>query len=582
MKTYRILLRSSLPGGLGLLGLVSISSAQWVTQTIQLQSGWNAVYLRVQPFPAACDQVFSNTPVTEVFRYNARMVATQFGTDPTQPWKRPDEWLVWVPSGDELAYVRTLENVVGGTPYLVRTTNAWTLTLKGRPAIPRFDWVPGQPNLVGFQLTPLVDSRPTFANFFRYESAINGAPSFDTNIVQIGPNLEATNLTPHTAYEKIDPALSYWIRAQTRSDYVGPLRVSTTDPDGLVYGTTMNELELRLLNACNSNPSPIIVTLRHVVSETPPANAPPLAGTVPLLYADRTATNWVWLPWPIDQSQSWSLTNGQLLSLRLAVNRAAMTQPGQTNALWQSLFQVSGDSGTFIQVPLSAAYDNGTDQLAAFPYGLWVGQANINEVNCARFDTNGQAEAATAPLPAGGTFPLRLILHAGSDGNNRLLSSAVIAVLQDANSNTVNRIYTDATNVPSGITVVTRVGSAAFGRIRPVGLSGAGFLNELEGAYTVDYDDPLNPFKHMYHPDHNNLRANGTKLPEGEESFTISNRVHFTWNTLPDPVLGTTLWRPDETITGTYRHEILNLRHAPITLRGNFTMKRVSRVGTAQ
>jgi hypothetical protein len=572
----------SLLGGLSLLGLVSVGSAQWATQTLQLTNGWNAVYLRVQPFPAACDQVFSNTPVTEVFRYNARMMATQFGTDPTQPWKRPDEWLVWVPSGDDLAYVRTLENLVGSTAYLIRTTNAWTLTLKGQPAIPRFDWVPGQPNLVGFQLTPMVDSRPTFADFFRYEAAIDGAPSFDkTNIVQIGPNLEATNLTSQTQHRKIDPDVAYWIRAQARSDYVGPLRVATTSPGGLAYGTTVNELELRLLNACNSNPSPIIVTLRHVVSETPPANAPPLAGTVPLLYADRTATNWVWLPWPIDQSQSWTLTNGQLLSLRLAINRAAMSLPADTNAVWQSLLQVSG-SGMFIQVPLSAAYDSGTDQFAAFPYGLWVGQANINEVSCARFGETAQAEVSTAPLPASGTFPLRLILHIGSDGDNRLLSSAVIAAVQDANSNTVNRIYTDAANVPAGAKGMTRVGSAAFGRIRPVGLSGPGFLVGLEGAYTIDYDDPLNPFKHIYHPDHNNLRADGTKLAEGQESFTISNRVHLTWNTLPDPTLGATLWRPDETVTGTYQHEILNLRHTPITLRGSFALKRVSRVGSAQ
>ncbi len=581
MKPHRIPLHSSLLGGLLLLGLASVASAQWVTQTVPLQSGWNAVYLRVQPFPAACDLVFSNLPVTKVFRYNARIMTTQFGTDPTQPWKRPDEWLVWVPSGDESGYVRTLENLVGGTAYLIQATNACTLTLKGHPTIPRFDWVPNQPNLFGFQISPYPESQPTFADFFRYEPAIDGERSFEkTNIVQIGPNLEEINLTPQTAQRKIDPGLAYWIRAQASSDYVGPLRVSTVAPDGLVYGATVDELELRVLNACDTNPSPITVTVRHVASETPPPDAPPLAGAVPLLYADRTATNWIWRAWPTDQSQNWTLTNGQLLSLRLAVNRSAMTPPVQTNALWQSLLQVSGNSGTFIQVPLSVAYASGTDQQAAFPYGLWVGAAYLDEVSCVRFDTNTQAEAASVPLPAGGAFPLRLILHAGSDGNNRLLSTAVIAAIQG--SNAVNRIYTDAANVPAGATIVTRVSSAAFGGISPVGLSGPGFLNELEGTYTVGYDDPLNPFKHVYHPDHNNLGAGGSKLPEGEESFTISNRVHLTWSTLPDPVLGATLWRPDETVTGTYEHEILNLRHTPITLRGAFTLKRVSRVGSAQ
>jgi hypothetical protein len=300
------------------------------------------------------------------------------------------------------------------------------------------------------------------------------------------------------------------------------------------------------------------------------------------LYADRTASNWVWRPWPVDQSQSQTLAPGEILSLRLALNRSAMASPAQTNALWQSLLQVSGSSGTFVQVPISAAYGSGDDQSAPFPYGLWVGEASISEVSCVRFDANAQGEASSAPLPSGGTFPLRLILHASTEGNYRLLSSAVIAATYDANSNIVNRIYTDAAHVPSSATVLTRVSSAAFGRISPVGLSGRGFLNELEGDYIIDYDAPLNPFKHLYHPDHDNLGADGNKLPEGQESFSISNRVQFTWNQVPDPILGATLWRPDETASGIFEHTISNLRHTPVTLRGTFTMRRVSRVGRAE
>jgi len=270
------------------------------------------------------------------------------------------------------------------------------------------------------------------------------------------------------------------------------------------------------------------------------------------------------------------------MTMRLAINRATMPPPAAADYRWQSLLQVSGSSGTFIQVPLSAAYSSGNEQLAPFPYGLWVGEANIREVSCVRFDTNTQAETASAPLPAGGTFPLRLILHAGSDGNYRLLSRAVITTALDGNRNLVNRIYTDDTQMPAGATVVTRIGSAAFGRIPPVGLSGPGFLNVLQGDYTVDYDDPLNPFKHVYQPDHNNLDADGNGLSEGVESFTISNHVTLTWTSVPDPVFGATLWNPAETTTGIYQQEIGNLRHVPIIVRGTFSLKRVSRVGRTE
>ena len=145
----------------------------------------------------------------------------------------------WVPKDGVSEYTRTLENLVGGAAYLIQATNACALSLKGRPILPRIEWVPGQANLVGFQVSPYPELQPTFADFFRYESAIDGDPQLGTNSSsRIGANAGPTNLTSRTALEKIDPGLAYWIHAQKLSDYVGPLRVSTADPDGLVYGRT--------------------------------------------------------------------------------------------------------------------------------------------------------------------------------------------------------------------------------------------------------------------------------------------------------------------------------------------------------
>jgi hypothetical protein len=569
---------------LACVGWVSVASGQWVSQSISLQTGWNAVYLRVQPFPAACDDVFAALPVDRVSGYNARNVSTQFSTDSTQLFRRPDEWLVWVPADGEAVYVRTLENLLGGSTYLVHATNGCTLVLKGRPVFPRLEWVPGQANLVGFQVSSSPERQPTFAEFFRYESAIDGDQHLGTPLIAgIGPGLELVNISSQATRRTIDPDVAYWIHAQRLSDYIGPIRVSTAHPDGLVYGDDLNELLLTIRNVCDTNAPPITVTLRHMNSEMPPDGAPGLIGPVPLLYEDRTTSTWAWRAWPTDQSQNYSLAAGESKTWRLAVNRSAMSPPGVSNALWQSLLQVSGSRGSSIQVPVSAAYSSGASYTAPFPYGLWVGEAFIDAVSCVRFDTNTQAEVASEPLPVGTTFPVRLVLHAGSDGNDRLLSSAVIAAMPDAESNLVNQVYTDVANVPADATILARVASAAFGGIPPLGLSGSGFLSELQGSYVIDYNDPLNPFKHLYHPDHNNLSwDNETLLPEGVESFTISNHVSLTWTNLPDPVLGATLWRPDETVHGVYEHEIGNLRHTPITLRGAFTLRRVSRVGIAQ
>lgn len=583
MKKDSIRLQCSLLGTVLILATASTCLGQWATQTIQLQPGWNAVYLSIHPFPEMCDQVFNNSPIVGAYRSNTRNKTAQFSTDPSKPFDRADEWLTWVPNDGVSGYVRTLEALSGGSAYLIRATNAHTLHLKGIPAIPHMDWVSGRPNLAGFQVSLFPDLQPLFSEFFRYEPAIDAEPYPDrTNIAMIGPGLESINITGQTARRKIEPGRAYWITAQSSSDFVGPLQVKTPTAEGMRYGKEHNELTVRILNTCNSNPAPLSVTIRHVSSETPPAGTPPSAGSVPLLYVDRTDTNWVWRPWPVEQSQTWDLTNGQILHLRLAINRGGMHAPANPNALWQSLLQISCNRGTFIQVPLSAAYDSGTDQLAAYPFGLWVGEAAIKEVTWVHYDSEIEGEATTGPLPAAGSFPMRLILHAGNDGTNRLLSAAVVAAIRNANSNVVHRIYTQRTNVPADATVVTRISSAAYGRIPPVGLSGSGFLGTLEGTYIIDYDDPLSPFKHVFHPDHDNLNTAKEKLPEGRESFSISNRIHLTWNVVPEPGLGATLWRPDETLTGTYEHEIYNLRRTPIVLRGPFTIRRVSKVGAAQ
>ena len=115
----------------------------------------------------------------------------------------------------------------------------------------------------------------------------------------------------------------------------------------------------------------------------------------------------------------------------------------------------------------------------------------------------------------------------------------------------------------------------------PLMLSGEGFLSEVSGQYVLGYDDPLNPFKHLYHPDHDNKPwGTGTILAEGAESFSITNNVRLVWGTNTTSGNYTALWNPDETVTGTYEQTIGNLRRVPIHLRGEFKLRRIARTGT--
>src|SRR4051794_38646892 len=111
----------------GLLLSVSLwfapsAGAQWTTQTISLRSGWNAVYLEIQPEQSDCDVLLAGLPIETVWRWNRRFSSVQFIQDPNQLIREPDAWLVWIPANHPAAGRSTLFILEGGVPYLIKST----------------------------------------------------------------------------------------------------------------------------------------------------------------------------------------------------------------------------------------------------------------------------------------------------------------------------------------------------------------------------------------------------------------------------------------------------------------------------
>lgn len=565
--------------GVGMLLAVRVEPChgQWVVQSVPLQQGWNAVYLAVQPFPPDPAAQFGALPVKSIQRHNLNIGTAQFDTDPADLFLRDDEWLSWRPDDGRSGYVNTLRNLVGDAAYLVQAASNCTWTVTGRPVPPQMNWVAGRFNMAGFQVAQDA-TQPTFAGFFRHEPDIDTSPSYTAErVFTIGTNLAHQNITPRTTQQRIAPGTAYWIMAQGASRYAGGLRVRTANPDGLEFGVREDELDL---SVCNDYGAPVTLTVRHTASAAAPDGFPAVAGVVPLLYLEEGLTNRQWRPWGAGTSLPFSLGTGETLTLRLAVDRPGMGQPVPADGYWQSLVEVGSSCGSLVRVPVSVRKGEPSEELAAWPCGLWIGEASLRAVSLAGLDPAGGHETATAPQAAGGVFPLRLILHAGSDGAVRLLSRAILTTETLADSNVVCRIYADEARVPAAAATATRLSSAAFGMVPPVVLTGAGFGAALGGAYAVGHDDPVNPFKHAYHPDHDNRRAgDGTALPDGAECWSVSNTVALAWGPAAGPGQSAMLWDPAETTTGTYTHSILNLRRVPVTVQGEFTLRRVSRVG---
>lgn len=564
------------------------ATAQWLTQEVPLRAGWNAVYLRVQPYPASCDTQLAGTPVAEVHRYYQRVRVAQFDTDPSKPFRRPAEWLTWRPDDGTNRFVRTLDALTGDTTYLIRATNPVTLRIVGRPVIPRRQWVPGIPNLVGFQIDPAPGAQPTFAAFFGSSPGVPVVGGPEEGLVQeVDANLNGVDLTSRSRRLTVAPGKAYWIRARSHSHFVGPLEVRTVNAHGLFFEDSLHELPIWIKNTSDAT---VTAAVRHVASDSPPAGLSPRAGAVPLhKYSDESPRSVARESWPVGATHTRSLAPGEEWRIRLAIDRGAMGPTADPAATWQSLLRVQG-AGMEIHVPVGAyrsgprpaagrlAQSGPPQNIQGYPAGLWIGEALIDQVSYSG-PTNDAGLTDSSPRPVPKPFPLRLIVHQEDAGGACRLLSQVLVVgtptTVGTNTNLVVSLQVGWNNyVPQASDVVlARVTSPAFGgaRVVPMTDGGGTFLQgTVAGTFLVDESDPMNPFRHLYHPQH----TDGIALTH---TVTLSD-----WSS---PEAGqnpqaATFWNPEETVNGDITQTIAGFGPVPIQLSGKFTLKRVSTIAT--
>ncbi|MDR0994655.1 MAG: hypothetical protein LBN38_08875, partial [Verrucomicrobiota bacterium] len=142
--------------GLWMAGMacwLGTAHAQWVTQSIPLQAGWNAVHVEVKPFDGDFDTLFDGVPVEGVWQWNKQFNTTEFMLDPEHLLVPGPHWLVWLPEREEASFLSQITGFRAGQSYLVRMAAdaaPVTLALKGTPVIPNLAWFPNALNLVGF------------------------------------------------------------------------------------------------------------------------------------------------------------------------------------------------------------------------------------------------------------------------------------------------------------------------------------------------------------------------------------------------------------------------------------------------
>lgn len=572
-----------------LLALPQMARAQWVQQTIQLKPGWNAVFLEVDPEPKECNALLASLPVESVWDFNPSVDSPQFVQDPATLIPGSPNWLTWFPPISPIASQGNLFILRDGRPYLIKLANnaaptTWTVT--GKPSLRKTTWRPGGVNLVGFRVGT---QGPTFQSLFAGESGLAGQPVYRLNSTGAWEAVANLSTTRPLAGE------AYWVRCQSPAQWTATVEADLGSRRGLIFAGGLAESALRIRNTSSAARN---ISLRLVPSATPPAGQPPLAGPPPLEYwkSDLTNVDIGWEPFPATLNFS-ALPAGAEWNIRLGVRRAS-GGAAPVGSQFQGLLEVTDDLGTRWLVPVSADASSGVAAAGA-PHaqggsdfalaGLWVGEAVLNAVSQPAHPTN-----PTLPRPTG-QFSFRLIVHADAAGTSRLLQRVYLVRKpptyvpdpQNPGFNIIDQpsravVLTDESLITSiigsGEVAGRRISSAAFGFGQPLGLTGGMFgAGTLNGTITLDYDDPLNPFKHVYHPDHNNLDERfEQKLPAGKESFTVVRTVSFEF-TPNDPLgLNPPGWGDSE-VGGIYRETISGLHRSAVQVSGNFRLVRASR-----
>lgn len=574
------------PALLLLLG-TPIVEAQTVTQSLPLRAGWNSIWLEVQPADNSVSNVFRGLPLASVWTYVPNENTVEFIRDQNElPFNQPN-WLRHFPAGQPEAFLNSLFAVHAQRAYLVKLTAPATLTIAGRPSLRRSEWQANAFNLRGFPVNPAQPS--TFASFFAPSTAHAGQ-----SIYQLGANGQWSLVNP------ADPMKSgeaYWAFCRGASTYQAPLDLQLELGDGLDYDSQLTELAPRLANHA---------AVARTISITDLGGG----ASGPLSY-QRFANNqfsWVNLPAPHSVALGARGTSSAELDLRLAVRRKDFA--GNSYA---SILEVKDNAGTRYLVPVAAAKllaarsslgdpSSGfrASSAGAARAGLWVGTATITNVN----EANSVQPLALRPTRS--PFNLRLLVHVTADAQPRLLKEVVQMWQESTRTNdgagnlVVDKpgrfvLLTDATLIPQFEGGVLRGGKAVGRRLSTVDYdfpAGASNYLAMTGTFavgqtatcaiTLDPNFPTNPFRHKYHPDHDNKDRLFQPLPpnlpaEQQEVYRVSRNVELSFSaTDPAGAALSSIEYGDSVIGGTYRETITGLHKTSLIVSGTFRLTRVN------
>jgi len=585
-----------------LLALIATLSAhaQVGQQYLNLVSGWNAVWLEVQPAytngqPMSPQDLFAAYSAVKVVATPKELAGLGefFGDAPTNGAYtsfNQEGWSQWHRTGGLLD---DLASMSANRPYIIQTTAAVTIPLQGTATFFRPRWTPDRYNLLAFGLD--FTSPPTFREFFVGAGArhpLDKIYSMNTAGVWSAVN-------PDTAMKN---GKAYWIFCKGASDYMGPVTVSfpgmetgvlnmggPADARDVVSGATTQAMDLAEVIFSNLGTTPIRPSLYLQPNLAYPSQA---AGDLKL-YDVHPATN------------SRSYVRGPELGPSFVTAASEQIETNQTGYLtigalrnWSSgradrvhLYYFKTGAKTEFWLPVRALQNELQTSGELVPavagqpdpqrVGLWVGEVLADQVTCI-------ADPARPVLPAAGSAPLRILLHADVSGQVRLLSQVTIMQTKTADPaiEPTPVLVVDTDRIPyfegiqerRGKRVGLRLETVAYDMPRDLapaaapntyhldwpldGYLGAGqtVRTPVAAPLTLDPTHRSNPFRHAYHPQH----AQGPTITRVLSIQFDAEQVNA----------GLLKGRYEETVKG--------LVYGDLIIRGTVTLRQVSPVAVLE
>jgi len=590
-------MRPILHSALGLGALLCVLAPRFVSaatteQTIELQPGWNAIHVELQPENDSIEQVFAGIPVASVWRWLPDDRPVAFIQDPDEDLLTIDGWYGYFPSHRPESILTNLFTISANQAYLVRLLGDQPreLTIEGRPVLRDQRWRPDDFQFTGFHVDP--ENEPTFSNWFAGSEAHASGPIF-----RLGDNGEWVEVS-QPAIESIRSGEAYWVYTDGRSSYQGPMPLSLDFGDRIDFDRSASRETILLNNRSGLNND---VRIRKLPADRPV----PLA----LERHDEVTRETFWPTLEEETMVSVEVDSGEILNI--GVNRAGLFTPEAsqilefTNGLGaRRLLHVGVDSlapsDAVIQQARSATLSErsgdgqntrntrSTDPRYA---GLWVGVAAVDSVSLAQ-------QGGVIPVPTEIEFPLRIMMHVDAAGNIRLLNEVILMweegeEVPDEDNPEFTRIetpgrfvlVTDDSLIPNFTGVVERGGEAAGNRISTAAYDFPGNELELSGSFgpggavfgtiVIDPEFATNPFLHRFHPDHDNRDAQFLNFEQ--EAYEVTRELELFFAEEDPENFDRPEWG-DEELAGTYTEAISGLHRSTIFISGIFRMRRATDV----